>query len=132
MTEAKSLQEVMQEHSQLCSLGYRSGWLADELANLSRWRVDLAADVEQFEKVRAWVVENLRQRKTINTGYNSYTLKHICEQCTGYVMNGTFIAAMIANGYKVRTIFGSPYPCFNVTTTSIERAFRADWQGETP
>ena len=132
VTETKSLQEVMQEHPQLCAMGYRPKWAADEFGVFSGSRADLAADVEQFEKARAWISENLEPRKTFNHFYHSYVLKHICERHTGYITNGTFIAAMIAKGYNVRTFPGTLNPCFNVTNASVRRVVLIDTQAARP
>lgn len=131
MSVTKTLQEVMQEHPQLCSLGYRVEWKADELGNFASWRADLAADVVQFAKSAAWVARYLEQRVTINRRYNSYELKHICERSTGYITNGTFIAAMIANGYTANTRV-SLNPWFNVTTKSVRYADFATSQAAHP
>lgn len=111
----------MEEHPNLCSVGYPTGWSSSDLPKLPDWRASLAADIEQFEKARTWIAEHLEQRKRINMYCGSYTLKHVCERHIGYVMNGTFIAAMIANGFALH-FNSSLNPYFNVTTTSIKRA----------
>lgn len=120
---AKSLQEIMQEYPNLCSHGYRTHWPQDEIAqtNLAEWRDELAADEEQFIKAHAWCASYLVVSRRVNKRHTSYGLKHICERYTGYVTNGTFIAAMISAGFTPFASVGSPNPNFNVTDGAVKR-----------
>jgi hypothetical protein len=62
--------------------------------------------LSQFAKIRA-----LNRRGT------SYGLKHWAEDDIGYVTNGVFIAAAIAEGFTVHCVeFGSPNAWFNIST----------------
>jgi hypothetical protein len=119
---AKTLQEVMQEHPNLCSYGYRAVVPSFELAKMDEWRARLAADTEQFEKALSWCLRYLVLSKRVNKRYTSYGLKHICEPFIGYVTNGTFIAAFLAAGGTVFPVLSSPNPHFNVTDGSVRGA----------
>jgi len=66
-------------------------------------------------------------RKTINTKYSSYGLKHFVEKWywelpederqtySHYIANGAFIKAMVELGYKIRVDKNSPNPKFAFT-----------------
>ena len=54
-----------------------------------------------------WLLEHdgLDRRKTINTAWSSYGIKHAVERAKGqYVANGELICAALALGYKMRKI----------------------------
>jgi hypothetical protein len=49
--------------------------------------------------------DGLDRRKTINTAWSSYGIKHAVERAKGqYVANGELICAALALGYKMRKI----------------------------
>jgi hypothetical protein len=49
--------------------------------------------------------DGLARRKTINTAWSSYGIKHAVERAKGqYVANGELICAALALGYKMRKI----------------------------
>lgn len=54
-----------------------------------------------------WLLEHdgLDRRKTINTAWSSYGIKHAVERAKGqYVANGELICAALALGYKMRKV----------------------------
>lgn len=54
-----------------------------------------------------WLLEHdgLDRRKTINTAWSSYSIKHAVERAKGkYIANGELICAALALGYKMRKI----------------------------
>jgi hypothetical protein len=56
--------------------------------------------LEQFERARLWL-RRQRKIKHMNLSRSSYGLKHIAEPDIGYVTNGIFIAAAIAEGFRI-------------------------------
>jgi hypothetical protein len=62
----------------------------------------------QFMAARGWL-RRFSKIKAVNRCGTSYGLKHVAEDDIGYVTNGCFIAAAIAEGFTVRCVeFGSP------------------------
>jgi hypothetical protein len=60
--------------------------------------------------------------KVLNKRGTSYGLKHIAEKEIGYVTNGVFIAAAIAEGFRVRREGRrSPNAVLNISTTAWKR-----------
>jgi hypothetical protein len=62
--------------------------------------------------------------KSFNKRGTSYGLKHIAERDIGYVTNGVFIAAAIAEGFRVRREGRSPNAVFNISTTAWKKRNR--------
>lgn len=93
----------------------------DEAAfNASRER--LRQDTDTFEIIKAWI-RSVFTRRTKHVNKNadtSYTLKHIAERVfeNTSISNGTFIAAMIACGFKSDS---QPNPHFNITQRSASK-----------
>lgn len=56
--------------------------------------------LEGFMKARSWL-RQFKQIKAINKTGTSYGLKHVAERSIGYVTNGAFIAAAIAEGFRI-------------------------------
>ena len=70
----------------------------------------------QVEVCRQWLSLFARPRKTINVRRSSYGLKHAVEAwASGYVSNGAFIAAAVAEGYRVRQIGRGTNANFNMS-----------------
>jgi hypothetical protein len=73
-------------------------------------------DPEQVATCRRWLALFARPRKTINPRRHSYGLKHDVERWAGgYVGNGAFIAAALAEGYRVRQVDRGPNAFFNMS-----------------
>jgi hypothetical protein len=62
-----------------------------------------------------------RRLKSFNKRGTSYGLKHIAEHDMGYCTNGVFIAAAIAEGFRVRREGRSPNAVFNISTAAWRR-----------
>ena len=100
------LRDILAKHPDGLSI-YGFGLRADEKLTENH--------VERFEKARTWL---RRQRKI--KGFNkavgsSYRLKHIAEDEIGYSENGIFIAAAIAEGFRVQWTKASPNAWFNIS-----------------
>ena len=70
----------------------------------------------EFTAARGWL-RRFAKIKALNRRGSSYGLKHCAEDDIGYVTNGCFIGAAIAEGFTVRcTDYGSPNAFFNIST----------------
>jgi hypothetical protein len=70
----------------------------------------------QFMAARGWL-SKFSKIQALNKRGTSYGLKHGAEDDIGYVTNGVFIAAAIAEGFTVRrTESSSPNAWFNIST----------------
>ena len=116
-----SLSAVMDQYGHLNEVGnYDKEWFQtdgevdEDEFNASRERLRAATDA--FEEAKAWIRTVLTSRtKHVNKKTtSSYGLKHIAEkECkSGFVSNGTFIAAMIACGFLCDD---DPSPHFNLS-----------------
>lgn len=67
----------------------------------------------------------LERRKTINTGRNSYSWKHVVERSKGqYVSNGAFICAALYLGYKIKRADNkNPNAFFNIRELKDKSVF---------
>jgi hypothetical protein len=93
-------------------------------------------DARQVELCRTWLKMHATKRKTFNLRAGSYGLKHVVEDWTSglgvvwlqrdpwgrrfvssrrYVSNGAFIAAAIAEGYRVQQIGNGPNAIFDMS-----------------
>jgi hypothetical protein len=91
---------------------------AEHEAQFIQWREDMRAprSLAQFMAARGWL-RQFRKIKASNRRGTSYGLKHCAQDDIGYVTNGVFIAAAIAEGFTVRrTEFDSPNAWFNIST----------------
>jgi hypothetical protein len=85
-------------------------------AEFLKWREDMRTprSLAQFSKIKA-----LNRRGT------SYGLKHCAEDDIGYLTNGVFIAAAIAEGFTVRRSQpNSPNAWLNISTEAWRRTDR--------
>ena len=72
--------------------------------------------LEQFETMCGWL-RQFTKIKTMNRTGTSYGLKHVAARSVGYCTNGVFIAAAIAEGFRVQpTDQGSPNALINIST----------------
>jgi hypothetical protein len=60
--------------------------------------------------------------KALNRRGTSCGLKHVAEHDIGYITNGAFIAAAIAEGFTVQRADDGPNACFNISTKA--------WRGQ--
>ena len=90
---------------------------AEYEAEFLKWREDMRAprSLAQFMAARGWL-RQFRKIKALNRLGTSYGLKHCAEDDIGYVTNGCFIAAAIAEGFTVRRSQpDSPNALFNIS-----------------
>lgn len=69
-------------------------------ADIANRRHQLAASTAGFARDQVWIAANLCQTQHLNPHYTSYGLKHLAEPEIDYVINGIFIAAVLAMGYR--------------------------------
>jgi hypothetical protein len=69
--------------------------------------------LEQFEAARGWL-RRFDKIKVLNKRGTSYGLKHVAAHDIGYVTNGVFIAAAIAEGFTVERV--GPNAWLNIST----------------
>lgn len=70
--------------------------------------------IGQFTLARSWLATKKKTTGITKRG-TSYGLKHVAEHDIGYVTNGIFIAAAIAEGFQVQRAGGSPSAWFNIS-----------------
>jgi hypothetical protein len=70
-----------------------------------------------FVVTRAWLRQH-NKLKTINKSGTSYGLKHSAEHDIGYITNGVFIAAAVAEGFRVVRVGDTPNAWLNISTTA--------------
>jgi hypothetical protein len=70
-----------------------------------------------FVKTREWLSRHGKLKK-VNKSGSSYGLKHVVENDIGYITNGVFIAAAIAEGFRVVRIEDSPNAWLNISSTA--------------
>jgi hypothetical protein len=85
-----------------------------------RKRISDSDSLAQFVVARGWL-RRFSKLKSVNRRGSSYGLKHVAEHDIGYVTNGVFIAAAIAEGFSVRRIESSPNAWFNISSAAWEQ-----------
>ncbi|MEN6574952.1 MAG: hypothetical protein ABFD90_01320 [Phycisphaerales bacterium] len=72
---------------------------------------------------KAWILEWIDKRKTINLKYTSYYLKHAVEAFSStYVSNGAFIQAAMESGFNVKPVeVNSVNAYFNMSFKRFEK-----------
>jgi hypothetical protein len=83
----------------------------------------------QFIAARRWLSQ-WGKLKSLNQRGSSYGLKHVAEDEIGYVTNGVFIAAAIAEGFRVRR--EGPNALFNISSTAWRGVEGGMWAGRRP
>jgi hypothetical protein len=140
---------VLEREPQLGDFGFgvyapRRKTPEERAAELRRDREDIREprSLAQFMAARGWL-RQFSKIKAFNPRGSSYGLKHVAEDAIGYVTNGCFIGAAIAEGFTVcRTDPGSPNAWFNISTKAWRhtergreerrrRARVAVWEGRT-
>jgi len=85
---------------------------------------DMDFDTTKIEKIKCFIVENIRRTKGINRQITSYGLKHIIEDLIDdydYVSNGECIKAFIELGFTVQPMRGGLNAYFNISMKDITR-----------
>ena len=83
---------------------------------------DTVFDAAKIEKIKCFIVENIRRTKGINRQITSYGLKHIIEDLIDgydYVSNGECIKAFIELGFTVQPMHGGLNAYFNISMKDI-------------
>jgi len=118
---AADMDRILEQEPQLNDFGYGVYFgiqgQAEQQASFQECRKSIRApnSLAQFIAARRWL-RQFSKRKTICPHGTSYGLKHIAEHTIGYVTNGVFIAAAIAEGFQVRRSDASPNAMFNITS----------------
>jgi hypothetical protein len=128
---AIDMDRVLEREPQLGDFGFgvwdpRSKTPEERIADLrlNRDLIRAPRSLAQFMAARGWL-RQFCKIKALNRRGTSYGLKHDAEDDIGYVTNGCFIAAAIAEGFTVRRSQpDSPNAWFNISTEAwryIER-----------
>jgi hypothetical protein len=115
-TAAIDMDHVLEAEPLLSDNGLKYRGLDEQ--DFIRWREDIRAprSLAQFMAARSWL-GRFRKIKAPNRRGTSYGLKHCAEDDIGYSTNGVFIAAAIAEGFKIcRSGLSSPNVWLNVST----------------
>ena len=100
----------------------------ERIATFERDRASICepTSLAQFMAARGWL-SRFDKIKALNKLGSSYGLKHVAERDIGYITNGVFIAAAIAEGFTVRRMDGSPNALFNISTKAWRREKERRW-----
>jgi hypothetical protein len=123
---AAEMERVLDREPHLGDFGFdvwdRRKTSLEMAAELARQRDDIlsSASLAAFIATRAWLRRH-NKRKTINKSGTSYGLKHIAERDVGYITNGVFIAAAVAEGFRVVRDGDGPNAWLNISETAWNR-----------
>jgi hypothetical protein len=125
---AIEMQRVLDQQPQLGNFGFgvyaperKTG--LEQATELARKRDEIRSPVSlaAFIATRAWLRRH-NKRKTINRSGTSYGLTHVAERDVGYITNGAFIAAAVAEDFcVVREEGEGPNAWLNISTTAWRR-----------
>jgi len=93
---------------------------AAELAQNREWMM-APRSLVQFLAARAWLRRFAKTKGINRRAGSSYGLKHVAEYTIGYLTNGVFIAAAIAEDFQVHRIGAGPNAWFNISATAWRR-----------
>ena len=107
---AREMQAVLSGWPRLAAWGFLEphtllreyGAAADETFQRERERMLSPNYLAAFLATRAWLRRNAAARKTPNPYCTSYGMKHVAERDVGYITNGVFIAAAVAERFMVK------------------------------
>jgi len=121
-----TVEQIMRDYPDLSDFGF--GVLdarrktpkqrASELAK-NRTKMLKPRSLEQFQLARGWLHQFAKVGKSSKLG-TSDGLKHVAERDIGCVTNGMFIAAAIAEGFKIEREGDSPNPRFNISSKAFQ------------
>ncbi len=121
-----SLERVMEAYPTLTDTGFLTWRNSDSRcreefhSKLKEGRASLLKAINSYEQSVFWLI-GMKSIQKINTNAHSYRLKHLAESKACYVSNGTFIAAAIHCGYRMkRCPDSSPNAWFNMSSRSIQ------------
>jgi hypothetical protein len=129
---AFDMDHILEQEAQLNDFGYgvNNGFRGDPAkrqANFQAWRKSVREQdsLAQFVAARGWL-RRFNKRKSLNKCGSSYGLKHVAEGTIGYITNGVFIAAAIAEGFQARRIGDGPNAWFNISSQAWKRPDRRE------
>lgn len=128
---AAAMARVLAEQPELGSFGFGVFLAQDKTpaqreAELRAHRQQIVepASLAQFLAARNWL-RQFSKRQSINRTGTSYGLKHVAEHDIGYATNGAFIAAAIAEEFRVlRAGPMSPNAFLAISARAWERSLR--------
>jgi hypothetical protein len=103
------------------SPGYRTLAEREAYFHVCRETIREPRSLAQFIAARGWL-RQFPRLKSINRRTTSYGLKHVAAHDIGYVTNGVFIAAAIAEGFVVQRAGNGPNAWFNISAQAWARA----------
>jgi len=119
---AADMAGILEREPQLGDFGFgvfepRSKTPDERAADLLRNREQIREprSLAQFMAARQWL-SRFAKIKAVNKCGSSYGLKHIAERKIGYVTNGVFIAAAIAEGFATQRANYGPNAWLNIST----------------
>jgi hypothetical protein len=108
-----AVRQIMHDWPELTEFGFgpcrRADFERDRAAMLT------PANLDEFDRARRWL-QCFPKVKAFNQTGTSYGLKHLAEPIIGYTTNGMFIAAAVAEGFKVKPAgASSPNALMNIS-----------------
>ena len=95
VNELAAMKSILAKFPDLTEIGF-GGSSADRDAML------LPQSLDDFRRARAWLRAKPRTTHVNSSAGTCYGLKHLAEPEIGYSTNGTFIAAALAEGFKIK------------------------------
>lgn len=118
-----AMKNILAEHPELGDFGFSvfdrrhksESQREEELAE-EREKICSPRSLVAFIETRKWLRGKPKISK-LNKRASSYGLKHVVENEIGYITNGVFIAAAIAEGFNVKRIEVTPNAWLNISST---------------
>jgi hypothetical protein len=127
---ANDMKRVLAQAPELGDFGFgvfddRKKTVEQRQAELMQERDDIQhpSALAAFAATRIWLSQ-FRKIKTLNKPGTSYGLKHAAECDVGYITNGVFIAAAIAEGFRVSRVGFTPNAYLNISKAAWGRGWR--------
>jgi hypothetical protein len=98
---AEEMERVLEREPLLILRGFNIGRVTPEYAEQDRERMRDPNELAAFSRAREWLAGFAKTEKLNKRCGTSYGLKHVAERKIGYITNGTFICAAIAEGFRV-------------------------------
>jgi|SRR5262249_4821815 len=120
---AIEMERILEQHPQLSDFGFGlAEFYKTHAERVAKFREDRETirgprSLAEFTVARGWL-RQFAKLKSFNKRGTSYGLKHVAEHDIGYVTNGAFIAAAIAEGFEVQREGSSPNALFNISSAA--------------
>jgi hypothetical protein len=98
---------------------------SERVARLAKDRAEMLSpySLDDFERARCWLRTKPRTVDINKSAGSSYGLKHVAEVDIGYTTNGVFIAAAMAEGFKVKRCYhDSPNAWINISSKGLQKS----------